>query len=172
MLLHKISPHPEPTYGYQGGTHPSGVGHWDSGVWINSPRPALPPYPYQQAANNTGTNLERPITQVGTVPTGQLRITKYTSKNVYTAWLKRLSFDRGQYVIPRGALFPYVEGAYHRVVQMQEVHFLVSYNDVTGDPLAMEIVDKIGNRRWVYPLNYDIVIAPHNPEWQFDNVTP
>ena len=101
-----------------------------------------------------------------------LTITQFTSKNVYTAWLKRLPFERGMYVVPAKCPIPRQQADYFMVVQMQEIHFLVQYDKVTGQPLAMEILNQRGERHWVYPLSFEVVIAPYTKEWLLTNVNP
>lgn len=70
-------------------------------------------------------------------------------------------------MVPASAHHPYEKGHYHRVFALQEIHFLLKF-DKDDRPLPIELADRLGNRFWVHPDDWNIAISPHNLEWQFD----
>lgn len=98
------------------------------------------------------------------------KINRQTAKVVYAQWLSSLGFVRGDYIVHRRTYDSKMVRSqfnYLRVVQLQEVHMLLDFNDI-GQAKALELVSSSGTRFWTCPHEWVKEDAPANPAWHFD----
>jgi hypothetical protein len=86
------------------------------------------------------------------------------SKAYFTEWIKTIPYRRGHYLVPIGCTAPYEQKHFVQVVQIQEVHLFLQF-DENGQPLPMEVCDSIGNRWDTSVLLWKRV--PCKPSFQF-----
>lgn len=103
---------------------------------------------------------------------------------MYARWVehKKSIYKPGFYVVSEPIFKrhdPYEQGNFFRIVQWQEIQMFVQWASRTNRhgvtlrvPQAMEIVDGVGNRQWVYHEDWIIVPEPLNEEWRFDVPKP
>lgn len=103
--------------------------------------------------NNTGHNYESPLMPAPMMST--FKVTPNTPKAMYNMWISRSGFNRGHYVKRKDGAHTLI----HRVVNMQEVHMLLKYDDA-GNALALQLVDRAGNRFYTFPGWWEVVQAP------------
>lgn len=89
-----------------------------------------------------------------------------STKAYYAEWLKTVPFTRGKYVTSKTTVWPYREGEIFRVVQLQEVHHFVKWDD-EGNPIVMELANALGTRFWTNLVHWKLDIVPR-PDLQFE----
>lgn len=74
----------------------------------------------------------------------------WRTKQGYADYLKRVSYEKGDYLILRSlSSYPYKPEDYWRVKEIQEIHHLVQWNDTSGLPYCFYIINSEGRFRWI-----------------------
>lgn len=119
------------------------------------PPPALtvvPPYvsknwPYPENQSDDKPALPAP-------PGWQGKRSPSANKLEYAQFLNNMPFKVGDYVISRRSSIPLKETDYHRVVSIQEIHYLVKDDELLKEPMCIEVKDHVGNRWYTIPSKW------------------
>jgi hypothetical protein len=89
-----------------------------------------------------------------------------STKQYYNEWVKTIPFQRGNYLISKQFIAPFKENQYVQVVQIQEVHLFLQF-DQDGRPCPIEVCNALGGRWWTALPIWKRVPAPRQ-DWRFD----
>jgi hypothetical protein len=94
---------------------------------------------------------------------------EFSPKVRYGQWLHSLGLKEGDYVVNKAAVKPLCQGSYIRVMGLQEIQFLCTY-DIDGRPKAINLWsrgDTNKNGWWAVPDDWEKVDPPKD-EWKFE----
>lgn len=162
MITHKIAPHSTtwgpieraPHYGRGRTYHRTPADEWND---MHPPATRIIPFHEQSKVDITDFQGHTTKHVVG----------EHTSKLVYTTWVSQQPFKRGDWVVPKSAIIPYIKQQYGRVFQLQEVQMLLKF-DHKGRPMALDVITVGGTRFSVSPDDWKVVDAPVDTAWHFD----
>lgn len=130
MITHKIDP-------YKG--------------WV---APAPPPYVAPTWPYPTTHVPKEPLPALPAPPGWAGARSPSATKIEYAQFLNKLPFKVGDYVLSKKAALPLMETDYHRIVSMQEIHYLVKDDALTKEPMCIEVKDGVGNRWYTVPSKW------------------
>lgn len=73
---------------------------------------------------------------------------KTRHKQGYAEYLNTITWKRGDYLVSQNTGYPFKDEDYFRIVEIQEMRMLVTYDNITGAPECLYLKDSVGNTFW------------------------